>query len=1290
MTNFLMFLHCYVQYSYHVTYKLLDISITFCIFVLQNKKKKFSHYMEDFIHLHVHTYYSILDGQSPVQKIVDKAVANGMRGMAITDHGNMFGVKELYNYCNKINGKLKEEGKEPFKPIFGCEMYVAHRRKSDRVKEKGDMGGYHLIVLAKNYKGYKNLIKLVSRAWVDGYYMRPRTDREDLEKYHEDLIVCSACIAGEVPSKILKGDMAGAREALEWYKRVFGDDYYLELQRHEVKDPHQRANRETFPLQQRANKELISLAHEYGIKLVCTNDCHFVDQENAEAHDHLLCLATGKDLDDPNRMLYSKQEWFKTREEMNAIFSDVPEALSNTLEILDKVEFYSIDHAPIMPFFPIPKEFGTEEETRKRISPEQLFREFTTDENGNEIMSHEDAEKKIKKLGGLDKLYRIKFEADYLAKLAYDGAKKLYGDPLTDEVHERIKFELHIMKTMGFPGYFLIVQDFINSARDELGVMVGPGRGSAAGSVVAYCLGITKIDPIKYDLLFERFLNPDRISLPDIDTDFDDDGRGKVLEWVEDKYGHDKVAHIITYGTMATKNSIKDVARVEKLPLDVSNRLCKAIPDKLPDGLKMNLPNAIKCVPELRDAEASANPLLANTIKYAKMLEGTVRGTGIHACGTIICRDAISEWVPVSTAEDKSDPGHKLLATQYDGHVIEETGLIKMDFLGLSTLSIMKETVENIRLTQGFTLDLDTIPIDDELTYKLYQEGRTIGTFQFESAGMQKYLRELRPTVFEDLIAMNALYRPGPMDYIPSFIARKNGKEEIKYDIPCMEKYLKDTYGITVYQEQVMLLSRQLANFTRGESDALRKAMGKKKKAIVDAMKPKFIEGGKKNGHDPKVLEKIWADWEKFASYAFNKSHATCYSWVAYQTAYLKAHYPAEFMAGNMSRCISDITKITKLMSECQSMGIPCLGPDVNESQRKFSANKKGEVRFGLSAIKGMGDAAAVNIIAEREKNGPYKDIFDFVQRVNLSAVNRKAMESLALSGGFDSFGIRREQYFGLNAKGDTFVETLLRYGQVYQSEQSSMQNSLFGDMGGVEITTPPIPTVEPWSTMELLKKERELVGIYLSAHPLDDYAVVLNHMCNLKCTQIGREMDKKELSKFEELSFGGIVTSVSSRWTKTNKPFGIVTIEDFEGAGEIALFGEEWTKWQSMLQEEYPVYITAKCQQRFRNNPDAYDLVIKKIEFLSDVKDKSIDKFTIYIDSTLFADSCMTDLETMLRSNTGQVPLYFNIHDIEHNTNIEMFCRNVAVDVNKKLLSFLDEMDKQVGEHQSVRYAIN
>ena len=1112
--------------------------------------------MEDFIHLHVHTYYSLLDGQSSVQKLVDKAIGDGMRGMAITDHGNMFGIKEFYNYCNKVNGKLKKEGKEPFKPIFGCEMYVAHHRKEDKVKEHGDMGGYHLIVLAKNYKGYKNLIKMVSRAWVDGYYMRPRTDRADLEKYHEGLIVCSACIAGEVPKKVLEGDIAGAREAIEWYHRVFGDDYYLELQRHEVKNPHQRANRETFPLQQKANRVLIELAHEYGIKLVCTNDAHFVDEENAEAHDHLLCLATGKDLDDPTRMLYSKQEWFKTRQEMNDVFSDVPEALSNTLDILDKVETYSIDHAPIMPFFPIPAEFGTEEDTRRMVSPEALYREFTTDENGENPLPKDEADLKIKRLGGIDKLYRIKFEADYLAKLAYDGARKLYGDPIPDDVAERVKFELHIMKTMGFPGYFLIVQDFINSARDELGVMVGPGRGSAAGSVVAYCLGITKIDPMKYDLLFERFLNPDRISLPDIDTDFDDDGRGRVLEWVEDKYGHDKVAHIITYGTMATKNSIKDVARVEKLDLPISNKLCKAIPDKLPDGLKMNLPNAIKCVPELRDAEASADTKLSNTIKYAKMLEGTVRGTGIHACGTIICRDAISDWVPVSTADDKSDPGHKLLTTQYDGHVIEETGLIKMDFLGLSTLSIMKETVENIKITHGITLDLDTLPIDDELTFKLYQEGRTVGTFQFESAGMQKYLRELHPTVFEDLIAMNALYRPGPMDYIPSFIARKNGKEKIKYDIPCMEKYLKDTYGITVYQEQVMLLSRQLANFTRGESDALRKAMGKKKKDIVDAMKPKFIAGGQANGHDPEVLEKIWADWEKFASYAFNKSHATCYSWVSYQTAYLKAHYPAEFMAGNMSRCLNDITKITKLMSECQNMGIKCMGPDVNESWQKFSANKKGEVRFGLAAIKGMGDAAAQAIIDERQKNGPYKSIYDFAERVNLSAVNRKAFESLALSGAFDSFPIKREQYFGVNTKGDTFLDTLVRYGQLFQAEQAEARNSLFGGLDAVAIATPPVPQAEAWSTIERLNKERDLVGIYISGHPLDDYRIVLDKLCNTHCVELG---DKMELLKKGKVTFGGMVTAVRTGFTKKGSAYGVVSIEDYYGAGELALFGEDW-----------------------------------------------------------------------------------------------------------------------------------
>ena len=1226
--------------------------------------------MEDFVHLHVHTYYSLLDGQSSVQKLVDKAVADGMKGMAITDHGNMFGIKEFFNYCNKVNGKLKDQGKEPFKPIFGCEMYVAHHRKEDKVKENGDMGGYHLIVLAKNYHGYKNLIKLVSRAWVDGYYMRPRTDRADLEKYHEDLIVCSACIAGEVPKKILNDDIAGAREAIEWYHRVFGEDYYLELQRHEVKDPNQRANRETFPLQQKANKVLIELAREYGIKLVCTNDSHFVDKENAEAHDHLLCLATGKDLDDPTRMLYSKQEWFKTRQEMNDVFGDVPEALSNTLEILDKVETYSIDHAPIMPFFPIPAEFGTEEDTRRKYSPEDLYREFTTDENGENPLPKEEADKKIKRLGGIDKIYRIKFEADYLAKLAYDGARRLYGDPIPDDVAERVKFELHIMKTMGFPGYFLIVQDFINSARDELGVMVGPGRGSAAGSVVAYCLGITKIDPIKYDLLFERFLNPDRISLPDIDTDFDDDGRGRVLEWVEDKYGHDKVAHIITYGTMATKNSIKDVARVEKLPLPISNALCKAIPDKLPDGLKMNLPNAIKCVPELRDAEASADPQLANTIKYAKMLEGTVRGTGIHACGTIICRDAISDWVPVSTADDKSDPGHKLLATQYDGHVIEETGLIKMDFLGLSTLSIMKETVENIKITHGFTLNLDTIPIDDELTFKLYQEGRTVGTFQFESAGMQKYLRELHPTVFEDLIAMNALYRPGPMDYIPSFIARKNGKEEIKYDIPCMEKYLKDTYGITVYQEQVMLLSRQLANFTRGESDALRKAMGKKKKAIVDAMKPKFIAGGQANGHDPAVLEKIWADWEKFASYAFNKSHATCYSWVSYQTAYLKAHYPAEFMAGNMSRCLNDIGKITKLMSECKNMGIPCLGPDVNESWQKFSANKKGEVRFGLAAIKGMGDAAAQAIIDERQNNGPYKSVFDFAERVNLSAVNRKAFESLALSGGFDSFGIKREQYFGVGSKGDMFLDTLVRYGQLYQAEQAEARNSLFGGMDAVAISTPPVPNADSWSAIERLNKERDLVGIYISGHPLDDYRIVLNSMCNTRCKELG---DKMELLKKGHVTVGGMVTGVRHGFTKKNQAFGIVTMEDFDGPGELALFGEMWGRFNSMFIEGSSVYVEADLSQKYPGSTFV-DFNITKVSYLQDVKEKSLNSITINLDPTALTEETVQNLMTIINDNPGDTDLFFCVKQTDGRGTFRLHPRDKGVNIVNDLVMLLDQ----------------
>ena len=1235
-------------------------------------------FMEDFIHLHVHTYYSILDGQSSIKRLVDKAVKDGMKGMAVTDHGDMFGIKEFHDICNGVNKQRKKDGLEPFKPIFGCEMYVARYGPKEQKNGKQDQSGYHLIVLAKNYKGYKNLIKLVSNSWTDGYYMRPRTDRADLERYHEGLIVCSACIAGEVPKKILNGDMAGAREAIEWYKDLFGDDYYLELMRHEVKDPSLRANRETFPLQQQANKVLIELAHEYGIKLVCTNDAHFVDEENAEAHDHLLCLSTGKKLDDPTRMLYTKQEWFKTRAEMNEVFADIPEALSNTLEILDKVEIYSLDHDPIMPFFPIPESFGTEEEWRKKFSEDDLYREFTTDENGENPLPADVADKKIAKLGGYDKIYRIKFEADYLALLAYKGAKARYGDPLPQEVEERVKFELHIMKTMGFPGYFLIVQDFINSARDELDVMVGPGRGSAAGSVVAYCLGITKIDPLKYDLLFERFLNPDRISLPDIDTDFDDDGRGRVLKWVEDKYGHENCAHIITYASMATKNSIKDVARVEELPLAESNRLCKAIPDRLPDvdgkTPKMNLTNAIRAVRELQEAESSTNPQLANTIKYAKMLEGTVRGTGIHACGFIICRDPISDWVPVSTADDPDFKDTKTNCTQYDGHVIESTGLIKMDFLGLKTLSELKEACANVKQTLGIDVDLDNIPIDDPKTYELYQQGRTIGTFQFESAGMQKYLRELKPTVFEDLIAMNALYRPGPMKYIPQFIDRKHGREAITYPIPCMEKYLKDTYGITVYQEQVMLLSRQLADFTRGESDALRKAMGKKKIEIVNAMKPKFIEGGKKNGHDPAVLDKIWKDWEDFASYAFNKSHAACYSWVAYQTAYMKANYPAEFMAAIMTRRRDQITEITKLMDECKQMGIATLGPDVNESYLKFGVNKKGEIRFGLAAIKGLGDGAAEAIIREREKDGPYKNIFDFAQRVPNTSLNRKGYESLALSGGFDSFGIRREVYFAENAKGEAFLDTIVRYGQMYQQAKAEAQNSLFGGFDSIEIATPPVPKTDVrWSDIERLNKERDLVGIYLSAHPLDEYKIILDNLCNAHCQELADRA--VALYDREDVTLGGIVTGVRTRFDKSGQPCGFVTIEDFDGSGELALFGMDWGRWNGMFTEGASIYITAKMQQRFRDS-DQKQLKIQNIEYMQSVKEKAIDRITIQMNTDKLNDEIVADLSEIIAEHPGKTKLFIQLRDSTGKHHVLLRSQNKMVDVKHHLIDYIERTE--------------
>lgn len=1277
--------------------------------------------MKDFVHLHVHTQYSILDGQASIPNLVEKALKDGMRGMAVTDHGNMMGIKEFYNYVKSkrksaqsalkdLQEKLlaldtaedfgeyatREEAQKAleqqiatkkraaeFKPIFGCEMYVA--RRGMRTKEcKEDQSGWHLIVLAKNEKGYHNLIKLVSHAWVDGFYMRPRTDHAELEKYREGLIVCSACIGGEVPQKILSGNLEAAEETVLWFKKCFGDDYYLELQRHEVKDPNQRANRETFPLQQKVNRQLVELAHKHQIKLMCSNDSHFVNEENAEAHDRLICLSTGRDLDDPKRMLYTKQEWFKTQAEMNHVFEDIPEALENTCEILDKIEVYSIDHAPIMPNFAIPEDFGTEEMYREKYTEQDLYEEFTRDEHGNVVIDEEAGKKKIEHLGGYEKLYRIKLEADYLSKLAYEGAHRRYGEELSEEVTERINFELYIMKTMGFPGYFLIVQDYINAARNDLGVSVGPGRGSAAGSVVAYCLGITQIDPIKYDLLFERFLNPDRISLPDIDVDFDDDGRGRVLNWVTQKYGAEKVAHIITYGKMATKLALKDVARVQKLPLEESNRLCKLVPDRMPEGpdgktLKMNLPNVISISKELQEAEASSNKVLADTIKFAKMLEGNIRNTGVHACGTIICRDDVSDWVPVSTAEDK-DTKEKLLCTQYDGRVIEETGLIKMDFLGLKTLSIIKEAVENIRQSIGIEIDIDNISIDDPATYQLYCDGRTVGTFQFESPGMQKYLRQLQPSTFEDLIAMNALYRPGPMDYIPSFIARKHGKEPIEYDLPCMEKYLKDTYGITVYQEQVMLLSRVIANFTRGESDTLRKAMGKKLIEKLNHMYPKFIEGGKANGYDPKILEKIWEDWRKFASYAFNKSHATCYSWVAYQTAYLKANFPSQYMAGNMTRNKTNISEITKLMDECKSMGIRTLCPDVNESRLKFSVNRKGDIRFGMAAVKGVGEAAVEAIVEEREKNGLYKSVYDFFERINYTQCNRKAIESLIYSGAFDSFEtISRDQFFAENDNGETFVGTLIRYGIKYQQDKALAQNSLFGSSEAVEIKKPEAPTdYQEWGELLRLNKEREYVGIYLTAHPLDEYYVILHDICNTKI----EELEDLENLVDRELTIGGIVSGYKEGRTKKGNPYGRVVIEDYTGSYEFVLFGRDMIEWKNYFLEGNILYIRAKVQNRpYRE--DLLELKIAGIDLLSEIKDKLINKLTVTVYPDKLNSQTTEELAVMMRENTGNVEVYFKIVDSDEHMYVLMKSSLGEVEVKKSILDFFDA-------HSAFEYKIN
>jgi len=1263
--------------------------------------------MGSFVHLHVHSYYSVLDGMSSISGLVDKAAKTGMNAIALTDHGNMFGVKEFFNYTKKKNSKTKDQikalkaelGKTDlqedqkaelrqqlteaeqrlFKPILGCEAYVARNSRHSKANQE-DRSGYHLVLLAKNKTGYRNLCKLVSLGWMEGFYYRPRIDHDILKQYSEGLIASSACLGGEIHKKVERGDLVAAEEAVLWYKEVFGDDFYIELQRHKTDKPN--ADYECFEKQQRQNVELIKLARKTNTKLLATNDVHFVEEEHGEAHERLICLSTGKDLDDPSRMRYTKQEYLKTPEQMLQIFADVPESLENSVEIANKVEFYDIDSAPMMPVYPIPADFGTEEQYRENFTEEMLREEFGDG---------------FDRLGGYDKVVRVKLEADYLAKLAYEGAKQRYGDVLDDEKSERIAFELNVMKTMGFPGYFLIVQDFINAAR-AMSVSVGPGRGSAAGSVVAYCLRITDIDPLKYDLLFERFLNPDRISMPDIDIDFDDDGRGQVLRWVTEKYGKERVAHIITYGTMATKSSIKDVARVQRLPLSEADRLTKLIPDKFPEGAdgkapKVNISNCLKYVPELQQARNSMDQNLASTLRYAEMLEGTVRQTGVHACGVIIGADDLTNLVPLSTAVDK-ETGEEMLVTQYEGSVIEEIGLIKMDFLGLKTLSIIKEALSNIKKSKGINLDIDAIPIDDEKTYQLFSKGLTVGTFQFESAGMQKHLQALQPSQFEDLIAMNALYRPGPMQYIPQFINRKQGREKIEYPFPIMEKRLKDTYGITVYQEQVMLLSRDLAGFTRGQSDELRKAMGKKLVDKMAALQVKFMEGCEKNGFGPRAkLEQIWSDWAEFAKYAFNKSHATCYSWIAYQTAYLKAHYPAEFMAANLTRNKDDISEVGKFMDECKNLGMSVMGPDVNESDLTFTVNKDGNIRFGLGGVKGVGEGAVIAIVDERNKNGKFKSVFDFIERVNLTSCNKRAIESLALCGAFDGFSdIRREQFFVENSKSEIVLESILRYGNKFQTDASMNHNSLFGDMEAVEIAKPEIPYAPEWSPLEKLNKERELIGMYLSAHPLDEFELEINHICNTTT------VDLKDLHalKGKPLRIGGMVTNLRNGTSKAGNPYGIFTLEDYVGAFEFALFGNNYVEFGKYMIKDLYLYITAIVQEkgadyRFKkpvdpNSPQELELKIQKIELFRDVKDKLVDKITLTIPLQQIDDEFADELSSLLLAKKGNVNVYVHVIDENSPNKIKLFSRQHRIKIDTDVYRYI----KKAKEASILDFAIN
>ncbi len=1213
--------------------------------------------MEPFVHLHVHSQYSILDGQAGIRALVSKAATDGMPALALTDHGNMFGIKEFWDACkseNYGNPDFPIEKWFKVKPILGCETYVAVRgieHKSDKVDRSGD----HLILLAKNLTGYKNLLRLVSLANTEGFYYKPRVDKSMLEKYSEGLIVTSACLGGEVPQKIMENDIPGAEAAIQWYKRVFGDDYYLEMQRHPAHSLKERE--EVYDNQVKVNAILVELAKKHNVKLVAANDVHFTNEEDADAHDILICLNTGKNMEDTNRMRYTKQEWFKTTAEMNVLFADQPEALRNTLEVAEKVGYYELDSDPIMPEFPIPTEFGTMEEYRQKYTEEQLRAEF----------------ERYDKMGGYDKVLRIKFEADYLKHLVYQGAQKRYADELPDKM-ERIDFELDTIRQMGFPGYFLIVQDFIRAARD-MGVIVGPGRGSAAGSAVAYCVQITNVDPIKYDLLFERFLNPDRVSMPDIDIDFDDDGRQQVLDWVTEKYGQDKVAHICTFGTMAAKLAIRDVARVLQLPLPEADRLAKMVPETP----KITLQKAYKESPELESEKRSNDPLVASTIRFAESLEGSVRQTGVHACGILIGRDPLYEHIPVMPTKDEN-----LFTTQYDGRFVEAIGLLKMDFLGLKTLSIIKECLENIKLSKGIDIDIDAIPMDDVETYNLFSRGDTTAIFQFESPGMKKWLRLLQPNRFEDLVAMNALYRPGPMDYIPNYVNRKHGREEIIYDHPLMESYLNDTYGITVFQEQVMLQSRALGGFTRGQSDTLRKAMGKKNAKLMEKLKEQFIKGclanpdfmeGAKGKDAHKLIDKIWKDWEAFAQYAFNKSHSVCYAYIAYQTGFLKAHYPAEFMAAVLSRNLTNIERISLFMDECQYMGLKVLGPDVNESYSKFTVNKKGEIRFGMSGIKGVGAGAVDDIVRERRANGDFNDMCDFAERINLQSVNKKNWEALAYAGGFDVVGgINRAQFFAPDKNELTYIENLIRYGNLIQNERNRAQQSLFGGVEEITVQKPKPVYCEEWPSIVKLEHEKSLVGIYLTAHPLDDYKLEIDAFCT-KGVSFGKLDADMVPFRGRDITLAGMVTESYEALNKKGNRFSSMTLTDYEGSLKVFFFSNDYVNFGKFCNKGLFLMVKGRVAPRFRvaeGAAEQLEFKITNIELRSEVRNTKVKNLAFDIPLNLISEEFVTEIGQRFSENKGGTNIEFNVIDVETKTSIKLFSRNTRITLTDEFIHYL------------------